>query len=1122
MQKISTFLCLTLLLLSPGPQAHAALARVVRVAPVKSAPTALTGALRLGTAPQLSQLSLSTTLNPTTLPSTPNLTQTPPATLRQASQGTLSQAVLPAMPAAAAATAAQPATARQALTGKLSAAGKATTQFQNRSASLSHSGLRSAARTLFENIWRNKDAASLPVGQAVGTMRHNGLVRHDDETPPSDPNPDFLSQPVQETVFHSESVAKIAFDLESLAKTDPAAGLAKAQALLQSAETGHERRPEVLNAVMRFYATYSDVEALMNPLAWILFQPRPDQEIGIAFEGRHRDELIATWQKRDTQWAVRRSAARILRDRPQDFDAEAAVAILTRVYQQDLNASVRLMAQAALAQYGVTEPGQEPFVIEDATPKPRVEEVAQKKQPGPFRRLLRSIAIAAMLWMGVSYFMAPKDVPPTPSEQTQIVQQLSEREVADIQADDSLTAVQKKAYIEMRRHHLALEEQARKDYEDIEQAEDLTDYQRRMLTEERRQSLADERSASANESFTALMEKNAEKSGSGIGGMILNALIFVGILVGFQYFMMRKQMGGKGGAMSIFKSKSRRVAERPTTRFHDIAGIDEVVDEAREIVDFLKNPGKYSRLGGNAPKGVLLEGGPGLGKTALARAIAGESSAAFYSMSGSDFIEMFVGVGAKRVRELFEKANENSPAIIFIDEIDAVGKKRGGSGQISGGHDEREQTLNALLSEMDGFDNSRGVVVIAATNRIDVLDDALTRTGRFDKKITVGKPDLLGREAIMQIHGRNVRFDPDVDLHFIGERTWQMSGSDLEAVVNAAARFAARRNADTVSNADLSEAVDQIIMGAARPLPLTDEERRETAVHEAGHVLGALFGGANRIAAKVTIMPRGPALGFADIRDAKDKFSRKKSELEAQIVELLGGIAAEQKFLGETTTGPSNDLERATQIARTMVERLGMGGEEIGLAVAAPRNEFAGRDISEERARKIDAAVKKILDENLEKINAILEEQGAVHEALVEALLEKETLDRAEIMSLKAQHETKPEGNDTATLAGGLAFMAPLLTEQAATTGMFGVFLAISAWSASLFFEGLWSMIKTRSGLGPIDGISQLVYLGRWMLASMLLISLAHPFNLIAALVAFIGPGIALRAWKKALKKKQS
>jgi cell division protease FtsH len=487
--------------------------------------------------------------------------------------------------------------------------------------------------------------------------------------------------------------------------------------------------------------------------------------------------------------------------------------------------------------------------------------------------------------------------------------------------------------------------------------------------------------------------------------ILLNALPLL-LLVGFCLFLMRQMQAGGNKALSFGKSRARLLsAQQKKVTFKDVAGTDEAKEELQEIIEFLKDPQKFQKLGGRIPKGVLLVGPPGTGKTLLARAIAGEANVPFFSISGSDFVEMFVGVGASRVRDLFEQGKKNAPCIIFIDEIDAVGRHRGAG--LGGGHDEREQTLNALLVEMDGFESNEGVILIAATNRPDVLDPALLRPGRFDRRVVVARPDVKGREEILRVHTRKKPIADDVDLSIIARGTPGFSGADLESLANEAALWAARQNRKFVLMEDFEMAKDKVLMGVERKsLILSDEEKKNTAYHEAGHALvAAMTPGADPVH-KVTIIPRGMALGLTMQLPTDDKHSYTKEHLEGMLAVLMGGRTAEEMFLGHITTGAGNDIERATDIARNMVCEWGMS--ELGPLAYGKKEEaiFLGREIAQHRdfseatAVDIDKEVKRIVNEAYEKAKNIQNLHRDILETIAQGLLEREVLDANEVRLL--------------------------------------------------------------------------------------------------------------------------
>ena len=501
-----------------------------------------------------------------------------------------------------------------------------------------------------------------------------------------------------------------------------------------------------------------------------------------------------------------------------------------------------------------------------------------------------------------------------------------------------------------------------------------------------------------------------EESSSGIWLSLLLSFLPIVIFIFFFYMMMSQQGGGGGGGggrgvMNFGKSKAKEADGKSVkVRFSDVAGAEEEKQELVEVVEFLKDPRRFVALGARIPAGVLLEGPPGTGKTLLAKAVAGEAGVPFYSISGSDFVEMFVGVGASRVRDLFETAKKNAPAIIFIDEIDAVGRQRGAG--MGGGHDEREQTLNQLLVEMDGFGGNEGVIVIAATNRSDVLDPALLRPGRFDRQILVGRPDVKGREAILRVHARNKPLAGDVDLKVVAQQTPGFAGAELENVLNEAALVAARRNKKQIDASDIDEAQDRVIAGPAKKdRAINKREREMIAYHEAGHTIVGLVLSRARIVHKVTIIPRGRAGGYMIALPKEDQFLHTKEDMFEQIVGLLGGRTAEEVFFNVQSTGASNDFEQATGLARSMVTEYGMS--DLGpVQYEGNHQVFVGRDYgqtkaySEQVAFEIDQAVRKILMDAHEKAREIIEEHREKNELIAQKLLEFETLDAKAIKSL--------------------------------------------------------------------------------------------------------------------------
>ena len=517
---------------------------------------------------------------------------------------------------------------------------------------------------------------------------------------------------------------------------------------------------------------------------------------------------------------------------------------------------------------------------------------------------------------------------------------------------------------------------------------------------------------------TLLIENGAEISAQPIddGGNPITTFLFgfgpTILIFAFYIWIFRRaqQAGGLGGGAlgSLGKSSARRFDQTTDARvtFDDVAGIDEAENELVELVDFLKDPNKYTRLGGTAPKGVLLVGAPGTGKTLLARAVAGEAGVPFFSMSGSEFIEMIVGVGAARVRDLFKQAREHAPAIIFVDELDSIGRARGQT--VIGGSSEQEQTLNQILTEMDGFSSRQGIIVLAATNQPDVLDKALLRPGRFDRRVIVNLPDKTGREAILEVHTRTVPLAPNVDLGQIAAATPGLAGADLRNLVNEAALLAARREQNDVREKDFLDALEKIILGPERPLLMSRQDRERIAYHEGGHaILGLVVPGADPVH-RVTIVPRGMALGVTYQRPDSDRYNYTEEYLRARIVGMLGGRAAEELVYGTRTTGAQNDIEQATTLARNMVTRWGMS-EKLGLVQLAPRENpylasldgmSAAKAVSEDTARVIDVEVQRIISESYAEAVRLLGAHRGSLEKLANALLERETLDEHEILEV--------------------------------------------------------------------------------------------------------------------------
>ncbi len=531
------------------------------------------------------------------------------------------------------------------------------------------------------------------------------------------------------------------------------------------------------------------------------------------------------------------------------------------------------------------------------------------------------------------------------------------------------------------------------------------------------------------------------------------------LLLGYFIFMMRQAQGGGGGAMAFGKSRARLMTSgQQKVTFADVAGVDEAKTELMEVVDFLKDPKKYQLLGGKIPKGVILLGPPGTGKTLLAKAVAGEAGVPFFSISGSDFVEMFVGVGAARVRDLFEQGKKHAPCIIFIDEIDAVGRQRGAG--LGGGHDEREQTLNAMLVEMDGFNTNTGVILIAATNRMDVLDPALLRPGRFDRQVVVDRPDLGGREAILRVHAKNVKLSDKVDLSVISRRTPGFTGADLANLINEAALLAARRNKKSVELSELEESIDRVMAGPERRTRIiSDKEKKIVAYHESGHTIVAKKTDGTNPVHKVSIIPRGhAALGYTLQVPTEDRFLASRKDLLGQITTLLGGRSAEEIVFGDITTGAGNDLDRATALAHAMVCEYGMS-EKLGSLTLGRKDDFVfiGRDLmkeknySERTAQIIDDEVKRIVEDCHDKARKILIKNRKFLKIMAEALLEREILDGSEVDDILAGKKippkpivktpvspSEPPGSATAESAPPVALKPQSAPSQAAEGGRVG------------------------------------------------------------------------------------
>lgn len=513
---------------------------------------------------------------------------------------------------------------------------------------------------------------------------------------------------------------------------------------------------------------------------------------------------------------------------------------------------------------------------------------------------------------------------------------------------------------------------------------------------------------------------NKDPSSSTILNLVINVLPFV-LLIVLTFIFLNKQVGGAGKSFDFGKSKAKLNSENNKTTFKDVAGLQEEKEEVKELIDFLKNPKRFQKLGARIPKGVLLVGPPGTGKTLLAKAVAGEANVPFYYISGSDFVELFVGVGASRVRDMFQQAKRTAPCLIFIDEIDAVGRQRGTG--LGGGHDEREQTLNQLLTEMDGFGANEGIIIIAATNRPDVLDPALLRPGRFDRQITVNLPDVKGREAILAVHAANKILSPNINLYNLAKRTVGFSGADLENLLNEAALLAVRRNKQMITMSELDEAHDRVLMGPAKvSKQISPKDKKITAYHEAGHVIVGLKLENSNVVQKVTIIPRGMAGGYTNIQSEEEKEHVTKTELVETISTLLAGRVTEKLIFNEITTGASNDIERATKIARSMVTEYGMS--DLG-PIQLEQNEssiFLGRDYNKSRnfsdkiAFEIDVEMRKIIDECYKKAEEIIIKNRELVDLIAENLVKYETLTKEQIDYL-LEHKTMPKDDDVKSMS---------------------------------------------------------------------------------------------------------
>lgn len=744
------------------------------------------------------------------------------------------------------------------------------------------------------------------------------------------------------------AAARVVADLNKLAKTDPEAALKTAAEYLLG-ET--DKRPEVRIGALRV------LESL--PLKKVL------PVYGAYLELTAQTGVQLSKQTvNDRWWYVQRAMLRRIAAEP--ATASAPLLAVLQNARKDWNASVRIMAREALikklGKYSDTDPRGETatmkrrgYVQPDAAPsRPQTANAAPDVRSKIMNLVMAGMLAVVFALMAVRMFNPPA---PAPAQPPAVVQPISK----------PAPSYEPGAVAPSKTEQITLEELRR-----------IAD--------------AAERSARAAEQQSRLA---AEAAASSKNGWIFTILVTFGSVFFLVWLLgrMNRRSGGSGGGNPMGMLKANINVEKPTTRFHDVAGIDESMVDIEEIVDYLRDPSKYARVGARAPKGVLFEGPPGSGKTLLAKALAGETSGSFLSMSASDFVQMFVGVGAGRVNDLFETARKNRPAIIFIDEIDALGSRdKGGPG---GGSDEREQTINALLTAMDGFADSSGILVVAATNRPDKIDPALMRPGRFDRKIHVGAPEVLGREAILAVHAANKPLGPDVDLNYIARRTTGKTGAYLMGIVEQAAWTAGSRSDKMLSQRDLDKAVDNVLVGRETARRLSDEELKRTAYHESGHVLANLLNERPELRqpiSKVTIVSRGQALGFAHMGEA-DAYLYTKSQLEAKLDHAMGGLVAEKLIFGEWSTGPGNDLEQTTHIARLMVQKLGMD-EGLGFPqTSANENDPFGRQpFGDAIGGAVHEATKKIIAQSYARVLARLTNNRDRLEAMTKALLEKETL----------------------------------------------------------------------------------------------------------------------------------
>ena len=773
--------------------------------------------------------------------------------------------------------------------------------------------------------------------------------------------------------------------MEKLRKEDPEAAFKAASAHVLNEK---ERRSEIKIASMRMLEGFPVDKSLSTYLELLRLGSRKGVQIS-------KELSVDPW------WYLQREAIkRVTREAEALKPASPELLDLLGAAYKDRNSSVRVAAGDALRAFGV-DPGAEPEYAVAAKPDPKGftavpgnqivpgndQQPPKKSNAGKW--FLGIVLALSIGWMSLATLNSHPAAPVTPPT---TIEHVIKAPAAAPAADG--VVVSKAPVIADQGTNPSVV------------APKLTDSLAK----------ADSAKAPTQDESLAQITKNTDRTAKAMEemakpkGSFLSSLLWAVLPIVLLVWLMRKFSGMGGGSAGGIRTSPNMDVQKPTTTFDDVAGMDETLIEVQELIDFMRDPARFKRLGARIPKGILMEGAPGTGKTLLARALAGETNANFISISGSDFVELYVGMGARRVRELFAAGKAKSPTIIFIDEIDAVGKKRGDGGPGNGGNDEREQTINQILKEMDGFDNQTGVIVIAATNRADTLDPALTRPGRFDRKIHVGLPEALGREAILALHSKKARYGSDVDLRLIARRTAGLSGAFLENVVNEAALLAARRGGDSISAADMDEAVDRATIGGKRSLKLSDALKKRIAAHEAGHVLANLLNENPEVRVpvnKVTIIPHGSgALGFAESGSEEgDKYLYTRAELEARLDTALGGLVAEKIFYNEWSTGPGSDLESATRVARAMVQQLGMS-EEMGLAQTQP-NQYGQTAFGSEVDAKALVEVNKLLKASMDRVERRLRAGAAKHQAMIDALMEKETLSAEEIEAI-AHPKTRP------------------------------------------------------------------------------------------------------------------